>query len=337
MAWVRLSDDFYDHPKFDKAGVLGIALFTAGLAWANRNLTDGFIPRKAALRMLDFEDAVDAVRNADRNGVTNTLHNDDLTPAITRSTVQALVDAGLWHVEEDGYRIHDYLDYQYSKEQIEASQKSNAARQKAWRDRKRTEKQTQGDGESNADRNGVTNGGVTGAPNPNPNPKKEEVLRTSSSTGGVVDIFGNAIEDEQPKQKPKAKKKTKAEKENDPFFVEFWSVYPKRTSKPTAVNAFANAVEAGADPRQIIEGARLYAQMWDGADSEESQFITKASNWLNDGSWDGSWHMRAIPRPDNVTPIRPADRRPSTTDQRVQAARDVARELQAELDAGGVL
>lgn len=182
MAWVRLSDDFYDHPKFDKAGVLGIALFTAGLAWSNRNLTDGFIPRKTALRLLDFEDTVDAVRNADRNGVTNGLHNDDLTPAIARNTVQTLIDAHLWHTEEGGYRIHDYLDYQASREQIEAGRKSNAARQKAWRERRKAEKQAQKTRESNTDRNGVTNSTVTGAPNPNPNPKKEEVLRTSSSS-----------------------------------------------------------------------------------------------------------------------------------------------------------
>ncbi|MEU0236813.1 hypothetical protein ABZ234_03915 [Nocardiopsis sp. NPDC006198] len=290
MAWVRLSDDFYDHPKFDKAGSLGIALFAAGLAWSNRNLTDGFIPRKTALRMLDFEDAVEAVRNADRNGVTNALHNDDLTPAVTRSAVQSLVDAGLWHAEEDGYRIHDYLDYQASKEQIEAGRESNAARQKAWRDRRAAEKQGRKNSESNADRNGVTNGSVTHPPNPNP--KEEELLRSSSSTGEVTDLFGNAINNEHPKREPKAKKKTKAEKENDPFFVEFWDAYPKSTHKPTAVNAFANAVDAGADPRQIIAGAHLYAQMWEGATPEERQFITKASNWLNDGCWDGSWHMR---------------------------------------------
>lgn len=289
MAWVRLSDDFYDHPKFDKAGTLGIALFTAGLAWANRNLSDGFIPRKAALRLLDFEDVVEAVRNADRNGVTNALHNDDLTPAITRGAVQALVDAGLWHVEEDGYRIHDYLDYQASKEQIEAGRESNAARQKAWRERRKAEKQAQKNGESNESRNGVTNGGVTGAPNPNPNPKKEEVLRTSSSTSETTDLFGGTLHD---KKSAKSKAKTKAEKLSDPLFVEFWSVYPKQTHKETAANAYAKAVAAGADPRQINEGARLYAQMWDGATPEERQYITKASNWLNDGCWDGSWHMR---------------------------------------------
>lgn len=304
MAWVRLSDDFYDHPKFDKAGALGVALFVSGLAWANRNLTDGFIPRRAALRLLDFEDVVDAVRDADRNGVTNGLHNDDLTPAITRNAVQSLVDAGLWHTEEGGYRIHDYLDYQASKAQIEAGRRSNAARQKAWRERRKAERQAQKNNENNVDRNGVTNGAVTGAPNPNPNPKKEEVLRTSSDARASepTDIFGNPIEEEQPKQKPKAKKKAK--KENDPFFVEFWGHYPKKTGKPTAANAFARAVADGVDPRQIIAGAVEYARMWEGATTEEKHWATKASNWLNDQMWDGSWHMRDMSRANGSRHLR---------------------------------
>lgn len=163
MAWVRLSDDFYDHPKFDKAGSLGIALFAAGLAWCNRNLSDGFIPRKAALRLLDFDDAVEAVRNADRNAVTNGGGNDDLTPAIARIVAQRLVDAGLWHEAEGGYQVHDYLEYQGSKVQVEAGRQSNAARQKAWRDRRNAE-----------NRNAVTNGPITPAPNPNPNPKRKK-------------------------------------------------------------------------------------------------------------------------------------------------------------------
>src|SRR5690625_2799076 len=167
MAWVRLSDDFYDHPKFDKAGVLGIALFTAGLAWSNRNPTDGFIPRKTALRLLDFEDVVDAVRSADRNGVTTGLHNDALTPADTRNAVRPVVDADLWPGAEDRYRNQGLLDYQASKAQIEAGRHNNAARQTAWRERRKAERAAQNQGESNADRNGVTNGPVTGAPNPN--------------------------------------------------------------------------------------------------------------------------------------------------------------------------
>lgn len=227
MPWVRLSDDFYDHPKFDRAGTLGIALFTAGLAWANRNLTDGFIPRKAALRLLDFEDVVEAVRNADRNGVTNALHNDDLTPAITRGAVQSLVDAGLWHVEEGGYRIHDYLDYQASKEQIEASRQSNAARQKLWRERKKAEKQAQNEAQSNADRNAVTNGTVTGAPNPNP---KKEVLRTSLGGDATpdTDLFGEPVEDTKPKPKKRSKPATPAPEYEDFVITDTMRAWAKK-------------------------------------------------------------------------------------------------------------
>lgn len=182
MAWVRLSDDFYDHPKFDKAGVLGIALFAAGLAWCNRNLTDGFIPRKTASRLLDFEDAVQAVRDADRNAVTNVTDNDAQALFLARDTVAKLLEAGLWREVEGGYEVHDYLEYQASREQIEAGRESNAARQKAWRERRKAERDARKKGESEGERNGKRNavsnasrnGTVTGAPNP-----KKEVLRTS--------------------------------------------------------------------------------------------------------------------------------------------------------------
>jgi hypothetical protein len=170
MAWVRISDDFYDHPKFDAAGSLGIALWVAGLAWCNRNLSDGFIPRKAAMRLLDFEDAAEAVAHADRNGVTNAPSNTDVTPAVARFVAERLVKAGLWDEVEGGYRVHDYLDYQKSAAQITAERDKNAARQKAFRDRRR---EAEEGSERNVSRNSVTNAPVTSAPNPNPNPLRE--------------------------------------------------------------------------------------------------------------------------------------------------------------------
>lgn len=175
MAWVRISDDFYDHPKFDAAGALGIALWVAGLAWCNRNLTDGLIPRRTALRLLDYEDAAEAVRAADdRNGVTNAPSNSDVTSSVARFVADRLVKAGLWIEEDAGYRVHDYLDYQKSATQITAARDKNAARQAAFRQRKQPPGNTP---ERDGTRNGVTNADVTGAPNPNPNP----IERTTSS------------------------------------------------------------------------------------------------------------------------------------------------------------
>lgn len=182
MAWVRISDDFYDHPKFDAAGALGIALWVAGLAWCNRNLTDGQIPRRVALRLLDYEDAAEAVRAADgRNGVTNAPDNSDVTSSVARFVADRLVKSGLWVEEETGYRVHDYLDYQKSATQITAARDKNAARQAAFRDRR---KQPSSPPESDASRNGVTNDDVTGAPNPNP---KERTTSSQSETRSDVE------------------------------------------------------------------------------------------------------------------------------------------------------
>ncbi|SDJ74810.1 hypothetical protein [Streptomyces indicus] len=175
MAWVRISDDFYDHPKCDAAGALGTALWVAGLAWSNRNLTDGFIPRRSALRLLDFEDAAEAVRYAEHhagsNAVTHDVDHEDLAPLIARFAVRRLVMAGLWEEVEGGFRIHDYLDYQKSAEQIEGERKSSAARQKAFRDRRKKPDSTrpsQSDASDDGARNSVTHAPVTPAPNPNP-------------------------------------------------------------------------------------------------------------------------------------------------------------------------
>ena len=51
MTWLRIDDDFYDHPKIVAAGPLAIALHVLSMGYASRHGTDGFIPeREAACR-----------------------------------------------------------------------------------------------------------------------------------------------------------------------------------------------------------------------------------------------------------------------------------------------
>ncbi|MFD6421583.1 hypothetical protein [Streptomyces sp. NPDC060198] len=213
MAWVRLSDDFYDHPKFQRVGALGVALWAEGLAWSNRNLTDGRIPRNVARRLIDFEDVVDMVAatlgNAVTNGGGNPAGNSEnhavAASALRQSTITGLVDAKLWLEAPDGYVIHDYLDYQKSAEQIHAERDKNAARQRAFKERrKRTSTppprpdsapaDDSGNEASNATSNAVTDtdthGPVTDAPNPNPN--------TSLSYEREGDSPGSEIPDDPP-------------------------------------------------------------------------------------------------------------------------------------------
>jgi hypothetical protein len=110
MAWVRLDDGFPDHPKALRAGPMACWLYVCSLAYANRYLTDGFIPERQAKRLTDLKK--------------------------TDALIVALVDAELWEPVEGGYQIHDYLDYQSSAEKVRSDREKVRLRVEAHRDRK---------------------------------------------------------------------------------------------------------------------------------------------------------------------------------------------------------
>jgi hypothetical protein len=85
MVWVRLEDGLPDHPKIDAAGGDAAWLHVCALAYCNRNLTDGYIPADRVPRLSDRKRPL--------------------------QLAERLVDVGLWHRLEDGYTIHDFLDY----------------------------------------------------------------------------------------------------------------------------------------------------------------------------------------------------------------------------------
>lgn len=100
MAWVKLDDQFADHPKIIKAGPLAGWLYICGLTYCGRYLTDGYIPRGQVRKLADVDDATAL---ADR-----------------------LVAVGLWEEIEDGYVVHDYLEYNPTAEEVLATREARA-------------------------------------------------------------------------------------------------------------------------------------------------------------------------------------------------------------------
>lgn len=98
MAWLKLDDQFFRNPKVIDAGRDARDLYLAGLCYCGAGLTDGRIPN-GALRMLGAEADIDDVREA----------------------ADALVRVGLWERRDDGYTVHDYLEYNPSKERVIAT------------------------------------------------------------------------------------------------------------------------------------------------------------------------------------------------------------------------
>jgi hypothetical protein len=120
MAWVKIDDQFPEHPKVAAAGPLAMAMQVAGLCYCNRKLTDGFIPRSIARTLLDWQ-----VDHPDGRvftvSVTSGFHGEDVD---ADWVIELLVSAGMWEQVAGGYRIHDYHDYQPSKDQLEAGREA---------------------------------------------------------------------------------------------------------------------------------------------------------------------------------------------------------------------
>lgn len=102
MGWVKLDDQFYRHPKVLQAGPLAGWLHVCALNYAAQYLTDGFIPKAAVNGLADFT-------------------GDDFPGGGSSASefVVNLVDAGLWSEVDGGYQIHDYLEYNPSREEVQ--------------------------------------------------------------------------------------------------------------------------------------------------------------------------------------------------------------------------
>jgi len=108
MPWIKLDDQYADHPKIVAAGPLAAWLHTCALCYAGRYLTDGFIPERQVRKLADVDDAEDLA--------------------------QRLVEVGLWEIAEGGYLIHDYLEYNPSAESVQADREEARERMRAARE-----------------------------------------------------------------------------------------------------------------------------------------------------------------------------------------------------------
>jgi hypothetical protein len=113
MPWVRIDDHFPDHPKVVQAGPLGIALHVAALCYCSRHLTDGFVPAAVVPNLLP------------------TAQN--VTPEVTRDISVTLLEVGMWTEVRNGFQIHDYLDYNPSREKVLRERAAASRRQQKRR------------------------------------------------------------------------------------------------------------------------------------------------------------------------------------------------------------
>jgi hypothetical protein len=87
MTWVKIDDGMIDHPKIIGVSDRALRLYLFGLCYSARHLTDGFVPAKLAHQY-------------------------------GKRYAAELVEADLWDVFAECYEIHDYHDYQPTREKV---------------------------------------------------------------------------------------------------------------------------------------------------------------------------------------------------------------------------
>ncbi|MCX5253566.1 hypothetical protein OOK27_05185 [Streptomyces canus] len=161
MAWARIDDRFPSHRKIALLSDRAFRLHVSAICWCAENLTDGHVgDRELAL-----------VANV--RGI--------------KATAKQLEDAGLWDRVDGGWVVHDYLDYNPSRDQVLAERKKNAERQERFRQRKNGKPTPPSNGSSNGRSNGVTHGAKTQPDDTTATRPQHDGDTTATRSGAVQD------------------------------------------------------------------------------------------------------------------------------------------------------
>lgn len=135
MAWFKVDDGMHSHPKILDAGNEAIGLWARCGSYCSHYLTEGFVKRDVALLYGDM------------------------------ALVDVLVKVGLFEPVEGGWQMHDFLDYNPTKEKVLAEREAAAKRQRDARERAKQAREKaareaaakNGHADSHGDSHAVTN------------------------------------------------------------------------------------------------------------------------------------------------------------------------------------
>jgi len=171
MTWIKVDDHYNEHRKFMECGPLGHALWLAGMAYCNRNLTDGYVPWSAARQLLSWEYLEppddDGRRRRVTISITSGMSGDDVDADYV---IRLLVACGLWDEVAGGYIVHDYDQYQPTKAQVESDRAAKVAAGQAG-------------GQASARARGQAGATAGGQAQSNPVPVPVPILRSTTPSG----------------------------------------------------------------------------------------------------------------------------------------------------------
>ena len=235
MAWFKVDDTFHTSRKVKsipaRHRLAAVGLWTVAGSWCSQELTDGRVPGYM-------------------------IREWGATPKV----VDALVSAGLWDREHDGFVFRSWVEYNPSKARVEDERAASKARMEASRARRRAKRAGQeGDNGNVAAQHPRNSDGVLRRPDPTrPDPTHISTKSSCSSASPPSDPAPSYPAD----------------------FEEFWEHYPRKSDKRAALKAWQKAIRRASND-VLIAGAIRYAQ----DPNREDAFTKHGSTWLNADGW----------------------------------------------------
>jgi hypothetical protein len=267
MPWIKVDDQIAHHPKFMAAGAAASWLWVCGQSYCARYLTDGFVP----------ESALPTLGN-----VTN-----------PKAHAQTLVRVGLWEPTEGGYRVHDYLQFQPSRADVEERrrQRANAGRKgglrsghtrsRGARDRGDASPGASFDGspDASSDASATSEAHAKQRASSLPRPR---FAKASHADATRSEADGNPDPGPEPSFQPET---AAAPGDPPPAFSRFWTAYPNKVGRREAWHAWRQL-----QPDDTLVETMLAAITRQRASrrwrAEAGRYIPNPATWLEQHRWD---------------------------------------------------
>ena len=270
MSWTKLDDQFFTHPKVIDLPKDAKLLYLSALAYCAGQLTDGLIT-PGALRVVAA------------------------TVDVSRADAAELVSAGLWEKVEAGWQVHDYLEYQPTRDKALAIKQARAEAGSRG-GHKSADSRAGANTQANAQQTVKQTVKPISTPSPSPslsNPKE-------------------CVKKHTPEPEEVCERVTPA------GFTTFWTAYPNKQGKEEAWKAWQRLKPDAA----LLETMLSAITEANAGDQWQRGIIPHPSNWLNQKRWTDE-----LPPPGSaLARASSAPPRPSTVQGTVD---DTARALRA--------
>lgn len=269
MAWFKVDDGFYDHPKVEELPNAAIGLWIKAGTWCAKHETDGLI---SAARVRALKGSASQVRSL----------------ISARLWVETVTDSGA-----KAYRFWDWIDYQPTREQREEDRAVWREKRRKQRDEKRhkqakCENVPQSVSESESRSVSEMSGTRPDPTRPDPTITTDVVITPQTPQGGLESSTANAVsllsehgsDETEPATKPTRKRNT-----YPPAFEAWWRAYPRKAnaSKKRAHDKWTTATRDHITPDELQTLTDTYAATHGATDEK---YLPHPDVWLNQHRWE---------------------------------------------------